>query len=76
MKSVFILQHCYEHDDGHNEIKFIGAYSTEKKAREVIERLKTVVGFCDYPVDCFCVDEYEIDKDHWTEGFFQYYYTA
>ena len=71
MKSVFILQHCYEHEYGHDEIKFIGAYSSEQKADETIKRLKNVGGFRDYPVDCFFIDKYEIDKDHWTEGFFK-----
>lgn len=76
MKSVFILQHCYENDDGYDEVKFIGVYSTEEKAKETIDRLKTVKGFCDYPIDCFFIDEYEIDKGHWTEGFFKYNYTV
>ena len=69
MRSVFILNHCYENEDGYDEIKFIGVYSTEEKAKGAIERLKTIEGFRDHPVDCFYIDKYEIDKDHWTNGF-------
>ena len=69
MESVFVLQHCYENEDGYDEVKFIGVYATKERAEKTIEMLKNVLGFCDYPVDCFCIDEYPIDKDHWVEGF-------
>jgi hypothetical protein len=76
MNSVFVLQHSYEHDDGHDEVKMIGVYSSEEKARETVEKLKNAKGFCDYPIECFYIDEYEIDKDNWIEGFFSYRYTV
>jgi hypothetical protein len=69
MKSVFILQHSYElSDTGEEEIKFIGVYSTMKKAQEAIERLSVQPGFKDLP-DYFYIDEYKIDQDNWSEGF-------
>jgi len=69
MKTVFILQHERpETDDLTGDVKFIGAYSSERSALAAIKRLRTQPGFRDYPTD-FTVDEYEIDKDHWTEGF-------
>jgi len=74
MKRVFVLFHSYENDDGYDEEKMIGVYSSEEKAKETIEKLKNVEGFCDYPVDCFGIDEYEIDKDHWVGGFCKVYY--
>lgn len=48
----------------------IGVYSSEEKARNAIEKLKYAAGFCKYPTDCFYIDEYEIDQDHWEDGFF------
>jgi hypothetical protein len=69
MKSVFILQHSYESSDtGEEETKFIGVYSSKKKAQEAIERLSRQPGFKDLP-DYFYIDEYEIDQDNWCEGF-------
>ena len=67
MKSVFVLQHSYEIDE-RDRTKFIGVYSTVKEAESAIMRLKRQSGFCDRPND-FNIDEYELNKDHWQEGF-------
>ena len=79
MKSVFIVQHVNVLPDGQEDVKFIGAYRSSESAHAAIERLKTQPGFCDHPrvidplVDDeeagFYIDEYELDKDQWTEGF-------
>ncbi len=69
MNSVFILQHSYENGE-QEETKFIGAYSNEQEAKNAISRLKDKPGFIDKQ-DCFFIDEYMIDKDHWTEGFYR-----
>ena len=50
------------------DVKFIGAYSSEASARAAVERLRSQPGFRDYP-DHFTIDPYEIDKGHWAEGF-------
>ena len=68
MESVFVLQHSYERD-GYDEVKMIGVFSTDEKAMQTINKLKNVAGFRDYPKECFCIDEYEIDTEHWIEGF-------
>lgn len=69
MTTVFILQHECPEDEGRTEdVKFIGAYSSAASANAAIERLRTQPGFRDHP-DCFAIDAYEIDKDHWVEGF-------
>lgn len=67
MKTVFVLEHSYELE-GCDEIKLIGTYSTKQKAESVIKKLQQQPGFCDKPNN-FHIDEYEIDKDHWCEGF-------
>lgn len=69
MDTVFILQHERpEAEDRIEDVRFIGAYSSEASAPAAVERLRTQPGFRDYP-DHFTIDAYEIDKDHWTEGF-------
>ena len=68
MKTVFVLQHLYEREDGSEEIKFIGMYSTKANADEAVKRLLIEPGFCDHR-NGFSIDEYEFDQDHWTEGF-------
>jgi ABC-type sugar transport system substrate-binding protein len=51
-----------------SDVKVIGIYSSPSLARAGLERLRTKPGFCDQP-DGFSVDPYNLDADHWTEGF-------
>jgi len=80
MKSVFIVQHLHVHPDGQRkDLKLIGAYRSLEAAHAAIERLRSQPGFRDFPrlldplVDTgqsgFYIDEYELDNDHWPEGF-------
>lgn len=68
MNSVYVLQHVHELHDDHEDVKFIGAYSTQEMAQQAIERLKDQPGFKETPHG-FYIDEYDIDVDHWTEGY-------
>ncbi len=68
MKSVFILLHERKKDLDNEDVKIIGIYSTKEKAEKTIDKFKKLPGFKDYP-DSFNIDEYELDKDNWTEGF-------
>ena len=65
--SVFVVHHSYERDDIENTC-FIGVYATRKSAESAVERLRGQPGFRGYP-ECFTIEAYELDKDHWTEGF-------
>jgi len=68
MKSVFYLAHEW-YDGEYDYITDIAVYSTLEKAEKALKRLKRHKKFKDHP-EGFGIDEYEIDKDHWTEGFF------
>ncbi len=74
MNTVFILWHVRKDDEYGDDAKLIGAYSSKREVRGAIERLKDQPGFCDYPAG-FESSEYEINKDHWTEGFVTVYYS-
>ena len=67
MESVFILQHSYELNES-EETKIIGIYSSKEIAEKIVSKYKNLSGFKDHP-DCFYIAEYEIDKNHWEEGF-------
>ena len=74
MKYIFILKHIYEFDDSNGnkqfEDKFLGIYSSEKEAKDAIERYFVLSGFNQHPKDCFVVEKWEVDKDTtWKEGF-------
>lgn len=66
--NVYLLQHSYEIGE-FEEIKTIGIYSSEEKAKIVMEQYKILPGFNRYPFDSFNIDKYLIDEDNWKEGF-------
>ena len=68
MNSAFVLHHVHEMDDGDEDVKFIGVYSSRQKAQEAVARLVTRPGFAAAP-DGFHIEEYQLDQDHWTEGY-------
>jgi hypothetical protein len=65
--TVYVLQHSYELD-GCDETKLIGVYSSTTSADAARERLRRQAGFRDH-ADDFTVDAYDLDADHWMEGF-------
>lgn len=53
-------------------IKVIGIYSSYKKAKKVVKKYKKKQGFNRFPEECFSIDRYELNKNHWKEGFVTY----
>jgi len=46
----------------------IGVYTSEAEARAAIERVKDQPGFVEFQ-EGFQIHPYELNRDHWTEGF-------
>ena len=65
MTTAFVLQHVRPKED---DVKLIGVYSSRENAQAAVSRLGRAPGFSDDP-DGFHIDEYQMDQDHWTEGF-------
>ena len=65
---VFVLWHVKELPDGEDDAKLIGVYSSQETANSAKERMLSQPGFSDVPQG-FVIDRYEVDQDHWTEGF-------
>jgi homoserine kinase type II len=68
MASLFVLQHTRGEDAPDSDTKFIGVYSSREDADAAVARLRERPGFSAHPGG-FSIDEYELDRDHWTEGF-------
>jgi hypothetical protein len=68
MASVFVLQHVHTREDGSEDVKFIGVYSSRQKADAAVARLGRQPGFSEAP-EGFHVDEYRVDQDHWVQGY-------
>jgi len=65
---VYLMQHAHSMQDGEEDVKFIGVFSSREKAQAAIARLSQAPGFSD-ALTGFHIDEYQIDKDHWVEGY-------
>ena len=68
MNKVYVLQHVHSLEDGADDVKLIGVYSSKENAQAAIARLAQAPGFCGAPAG-FHIDEYQIDKDQWVEGY-------
>jgi homoserine kinase type II len=69
MTHVYVVQHVHTAQDGGEEdVKFIGVYRVRSDADAAVGRLRLLPGFRDHP-NGFEVTEYELNKDHWIEGF-------
>jgi len=65
---VYVLQHVHAMADGEEDVKFIGVYSSRENAQAAIARLSQAPGFSD-ALAGFHIDEYQMDKDQWVEGY-------
>ena len=65
---VFVLQHVHTFDDGKEDVKMIGVYSSHEQAEAAIERPSVKPGFSDAP-EGFEIDRYVLNEDCWTEGY-------
>jgi len=68
MKSVFILWHTQEIPDQEKDAKLIGVYESREAAERAKRRASKQPGFAEH-LEGFAIDEYQVGKDHWTEGF-------
>lgn len=69
MQEVYVLQHSYALQNGCDETKLLGVFSSEDKAQQAIEMYRTLPGFCEHLQD-FHLDKYLMNERYWTEGFF------
>ena len=47
--SVYLVQHVHSvPSDGEEDVKFIGAYTTEAEAQAAVDRLSPMPGFCEH----------------------------
>ncbi len=66
--SVFVLWHNHVIEPGNEDDKLIGVYSSIKTAKDAQKRMSKLAGFRTSKRG-FSIEEYEINADHWKEGF-------
>lgn len=57
----------WDEESGDN-VKLLGVYSSDEHARERIRQAQRLPGFIDEP-NCFMVTQYQVDEDHWSDGY-------
>ena len=65
---VHLLWYVNEMAEREDAELLIGVYSSETEAKSAIQRLKDKPGFGTFP-EGFQIHAYELNRDHWTEGF-------
>ena len=69
--AVYVLWHHYPDEPDDDNAKLLGVYSSHARAEERIEGLyKKLPGFSEGRGQ-FTIDEYRVDEDNWTSGFFR-----
>lgn len=68
-KVVYVLNHSYEDEEGFDVISWLGIYASYDLALRSQQKYMRDKKFNGYP-DCFIIDEYEVNKPEWSEGFF------
>jgi hypothetical protein len=65
MDPLFALLHSLPET---GRVKIVGIYSSRALAEAAQERSRLLPGFAEEP-DGFTINQYEIDRDHWSRGF-------
>lgn len=65
---LYVLQHVHEVSGEVEDAKLIGVYSSMEQATTAQDHLKSKPGFLNNQ-DGFFIDEYELDKTFWEDGF-------
>jgi hypothetical protein len=69
MATVWLLQHAHEFEDGHEDVKLIGIFSSEALALAAQKQVASQPGFRDLP-DGFDVSEHQVDGPAgWPDGY-------
>jgi len=68
VKSVWIVSHVREFEDGHEDVKHIGVFTSRELAERALEKVKDQPGFRDCP-EGFSVDEWRLNQIGWSEGY-------
>ena len=66
--TVYMLHHVHEFDDGHEDVKLIGVFSSEQHARDALAQVKDQPGFRECP-EGFEISESVVDRLGWVEGY-------
>jgi len=65
---VYMLWHSYVKESGVEDVKLVGVYSSEERAKEGLKQVRSQPGFRDHP-EGFEIDGMRLDLTGWSGGF-------
>jgi len=65
---VHLLLHVHRYEDGHENIRVIGVFSSRRKARDAVRQLRNKSGFRERKKG-FDLSTCVLDHAHWTQGY-------
>ena len=68
MSKVYVLQHARAMDDGDDDVRLLGVFSSMEKADAAVLRFQQRPGFSQAP-DGFSIDDDVVDRDSGEVGF-------
>lgn len=69
MSTIFLLQHVHAFDDGHEDVKLIGVFSSKELALAAQQKVADQPGFRELP-EGFSIDEHHVNGHiGWLEGY-------
>ncbi len=68
MKSVWLLQHIHEFDDGSEDVKLIGAFASREEGEAAQAAVASQPGFSEMPQG-FSLNECRLGVIYWPEGY-------
>ena len=68
LKKLFLLYFVYEFEDGHEDVKLLGTFSSKEKAKKALLNIKKIPELSKFKNN-FVIDEDRVNFLGWTEGF-------
>ena len=68
MDTGYLLHHVHEFEDGHQDAKLIGVFSSRDYARAAQHQVQDQPGFRDSP-EGFIIGEMKVDRVEWRDGY-------
>ncbi len=68
LEKVYFLYYVYEFEDGHDEVRLLGVFSSREKAKIALQNIKKNPD-CKKIKNLFSMHQVTIDKLGWTEGY-------
>jgi len=72
LKKVYFLYYVYEFEDGHDDVKLLGVFSSKAKANIALQNIKKNPD-CKKIKNFFSIHQISIDRLGWSEGYVRVY---